>query len=351
MSTIPPEVRQERNPLGQLPIASAQSEANITRNNTDPKKKALLPNAKDVNTDTISNVNDLTTLMAQKLHVTDTHSHVAADEYNIDNDDDDDFDEEGGTTTTTKTVDWKKENKEMDKMFDSQAAKQLRDLPPFEMPEGFQKHVKFFDHQKDGLRWLLQQETNAPPNPFVRKRQLKGGTVALYDRLTRGRIAKAHAPIKGSILADDMGLGKTVQTLGLVLSNPPTFGIGNNDPPLCTLIVCPKTVISNWINQIEDFVTPGQFLIETYNGTPKQRSKIIQQVVEDNTIDILLSTYETIAAEFGKERPGLLSIHDTNVRFHRIVLDEAQQIRNPKSRSFRSIQALAERSEFRLALR
>jgi hypothetical protein len=58
--------------------------------------------------------------MAQQLHVADTHSHVLANEYNIDNDDDNnDFDEEGGTTTATKTVDWKKEHKEMDKMSDS----------------------------------------------------------------------------------------------------------------------------------------------------------------------------------------------------------------------------------------
>jgi SNF2 family DNA or RNA helicase len=96
----------------------------------------------------------------------------------------------------------------------------------------------------------------------------------LYDRLTCGRIAKAHAPIKGSILADNMGLGKMVQTLGLVLSNPPTFGTGKNDPPLCILIVCPKTVISNWINWIEDFTTPGQFLIETYNGTRSSGARL-----------------------------------------------------------------------------
>jgi hypothetical protein len=53
----------------------------------------------------------------------------------------------------------------------------------------------------------LTTEKNPKMNPFVRERTLKDGTVALYDRLTRGRIQAAHAPAKGSILADDMGLG------------------------------------------------------------------------------------------------------------------------------------------------
>ena len=120
------------------------------------------------------------------------------------------------------------------------------------------------------------------------------------------------------------------------------------DAPICTLIVCPKSVISNWVTQISDFVRPNRLEVQTYTGTPKQRSKIIQRV-EDNQVDILISTYETIASEFGKEdTKGLMSIHD--LAFHRIVLDEAQQIRNPKSKAFKAIDAVAKESEYRLAL-
>mmetsp|Transcript_48711 Transcript_48711/g.54492 ORF Transcript_48711/g.54492 Transcript_48711/m.54492 type:complete len:756 (-) Transcript_48711:139-2406(-) len=359
---------EQRKPLGIIPIVSAQAEANTNNANIEDSaellaKATMLPIASakaEANTNN-PNIEDWAELLA-KAELNNTVQVVqnvptppstvdnlttmvkqlnVADEY-VDNDD---FDEEGqGHNAHTQTVDWKKENKEMDKIFESQAAKQLKDLQPFVMPEGFQKQIKFFDHQKDGLRWLIKQETNAPLNPFVRERQIKDGR-AFYDRLTRGRLTQAHAPVKGSILADDMGLGKTMQTLGLILSNLPKAR-----SPICTLIVCPKTVISNWINQMEDFLTPGRLRVLIYNGTPKQRSKMIQQVIKNNTVDILLSTYETIAAEFEKDRTGLQSIHDCNVKFHRIVLDEAQQIRNPKSRSFRAIQAVSERSEFRLAL-
>ena len=116
----------------------------------------------------------------------------------------------------------------------------------------------------------------------------------------------------------------------MILSNPPqdyTYGKtrgSNVDGPICTLIVCPKTVVSNWISQIDEYVKHGMLRVVTYTGTVKQRDKIVDQV-EDNEIDILLSSYETVAAEYEKERKGLRGIRD--VDFHRIVLDEAQQIR------------------------
>lgn len=75
----------------------------------------------------------------------------------------------------------------------------------------------------------------------------------------------------------DMGLGKTVQTLGLILSNPPknrTYGkarkplapVIDTDEPECTLIVCPVSVMSNWIEQIESHVKDGCIRAEIYAG-------------------------------------------------------------------------------------
>lgn len=63
--------------------------------------------------------------------------------------------------------------------------------------------------------------------------------------------------------------GKTLQTISLILSNPPEgYEYGKTDgdeieAPICTVIVCPKTVISNWIQQIGDFVEPGTLKIKT----------------------------------------------------------------------------------------
>jgi SWI/SNF-related matrix-associated actin-dependent regulator of chromatin subfamily A3 len=74
----------------------------------------------------------------------------------------------------------------------------------------------------------------------------------------------------------DMGLGKTVQTLGLILSNPPMnhvygksrqpLGEVRLQEPVCTLIVCPVSVMSNWVSQIESHVEDGALLTALYAG-------------------------------------------------------------------------------------
>ena len=76
-----------------------------------------------------------------------------------------------------------------------------------------------------------------------------------------------------------MGLGKTVQTLGLILSNPPKnrvyepktvrkplAALDHSSDPICTLIVCPVSVMSNWIEQINSHVQEGTLRAEIYAG-------------------------------------------------------------------------------------
>lgn len=210
---------------------------------------------------------------------------------------------------------------------------------------------------------------------------------AVYDRFTARRLQSAYGPVRGAILADgtlrccvslfslerflflhwcfdpvfcslqfgsakpEMGLGKTLQTLGLILGNPPEgHAYGHNadwaEGPICTLIVCPVSVISNWNTQIDDYVRMGTFRVETYTGNRNRRSKIVEKVLAGG-VDILISSYETISSEFEKEN-DTLGIH--NASFWRIVLDEAQWVRNSKSKAFRAISAVANKSQRRLAL-
>ena len=100
--------------------------------------------------------------------------------------------------------------------------------------------------------------------------------------------------------------------------------------------------MSNWQTQISDFVRSNTFQVAKYVGNRQRRAKIIDQV-QEGEIDILLSSYETIAAEFSnkaRDKKGnvLAGIHD--ISFHRVCLDEAQQIRNPKSNGFKAVMAL-----------
>ncbi|CAB9512414.1 regulator of chromatin subfamily A member 3-like 1 [Seminavis robusta] len=310
-------------------------------------RKPLAPADGKVN---IESVDDLVPLLAKKLHVSEPPPPNKSNNEDVLLDEEDDH-----PNVSNVKVDWEKERDEMDKMFEEQAAKQLDGLPEFVKPQRLKKSVNVFEHQKEGIRWLLHQEMNPRENPFVRRRTLKSGVVAMYDRLTKRRIGEAYEPSRGSILADDMGLGKTLQTIATILSNPPDdyrYGKSvDSDIPICTVIVCPKTVISNWLEQIDTFVKPGTFRVQVYTGTPKQRSKIIEKV-QDNEIDILLSSYETISAEFKEDAKDykINTIHDEKTEFHRIVLDEAQTIRNGKSKVFRAITSVANKSDFRLAL-
>jgi hypothetical protein len=55
--------------------------------------------------------------------------------------------------------DCKKTQKELDDLFEQQSKEKFEEISNFEMPSGFQDHLDFFDYQKDGIRWLVHQET------------------------------------------------------------------------------------------------------------------------------------------------------------------------------------------------
>lgn len=124
----------------------------------------------------------------------------------------------------------------------------------------------------------------------------------------------------------------------------PARPIGNFAVCSTTLIVCPVSVMSNWIEQVYQHIEPGVLTIEMYQGTNRTRCL---PLVQANAIDILLVSYQTLAADYGKyfskdgnpsgkkrKGPGIdpaASIFDIN--FHRVVLDEAHTIRNGKAKA------------------
>jgi len=134
--------------------------------------------------------------------ITDASSKEAGDIGDADNDeqslaDGDDI----AVFVETEIVDWEKESKLLDDMFEEQAREKLANLPDLEMPRQFRPSVELFQHQIDGIRWLAAQEQGRELSPFVRKLTLKNGTVAHYCRLTRRRLHVIE-PVQGSILAD-----------------------------------------------------------------------------------------------------------------------------------------------------
>lgn len=131
-------------------------------------------------------------------------------------------------------------------------------------------------------------------------------------------------------LADDMGLGKTMQVISLlVLEREQT-------QPAPTLLIAPTSVIGNWQKEIEKFAPHLTTLIH-HGSSREQDVEVFKQLCSQH--DLLITSY-TLAR---KDSKLLGALH-----WRRIVLDEAQNIKNPVAAQTKAILKLE--ADSRLAL-
>ncbi len=131
----------------------------------------------------------------------------------------------------------------------------------------------------------------------------------------------------GGILADDMGLGKTVQTLAFL-----QLLKSRNQLNAPTLIIMPTSLIGNWKNEIKKF-TPELSFLELYGIDRADKFAKI------GAYDIILTTYQLAQRDEEKYKTE---------KFLYIILDEAQKIKNPKTKMAVAIKSFS--SEYKLAL-
>ncbi|PLS84690.1 MAG: ATP-dependent helicase [Actinobacteria bacterium] len=134
----------------------------------------------------------------------------------------------------------------------------------------------------------------------------------------------------GACLADDMGLGKTVQTLALLSRDQEH---GRLRAPV--LIVCPTSVVSNWQKEAERF-TPGLRLL-AHQGPERSRGEEFAEKMERT--DVVVTSYALVR----RDAEMLQSVD-----WHGVILDEAQNIKNPAAQQSRVAYGLS--AGFRLAL-
>ncbi|MGF1603788.1 MAG: DEAD/DEAH box helicase [Thermosynechococcaceae cyanobacterium] len=136
-------------------------------------------------------------------------------------------------------------------------------------------------------------------------------------------------------LADDMGLGKTVQVIArLVQERELAAEVKEAVPP--TLLIAPTSVVGNWRREMQKFA-PHLNAIVHHGGERAQDSKGFKAMVRQN--DLVITSF-TLARKDSK----LLSA----INWQRIVLDEAQNIKNPKAAQTKAILKL--NAQHRLAL-
>ncbi|MEA3290234.1 MAG: SNF2-related protein [Campylobacterota bacterium] len=129
------------------------------------------------------------------------------------------------------------------------------------------------------------------------------------------------------ILADDMGLGKTIQTISHLCKLKED---GKLTKP--SIIIMPTSLIANWKNEIKKFASNLTVL-------PLHGADRFDQFKKIKEFDIVLTTYNLVVRDFERLEKE---------KFLYIVLDEAQKIKNPRTKMTNCIKSL--QSEHRLAL-
>lgn len=130
----------------------------------------------------------------------------------------------------------------------------------------------------------------------------------------------------GSIIADDMGLGKTIQVITTILKLKTENLLKNQKG----LIVVPTTLITNWQNEIRKFAP------ELKSGVYHGAARALSNHKDD----------ELIITSYGIIRSDIKDL--ANKKWAMIVIDEAQNIKNPRSNQTRAIKRL--KSNIKIAM-
>jgi hypothetical protein len=151
------------------------------------------------------------------------------------------------------------------------------------------------------------------------------GTLRPYQERGLGWLRLLGELGLGACLADDMGLGKTVQLLALLLSERAR---SNGDrAPGPTLLVCPMSVVGNWQREAERFAP--QLAVHVHHGSARHGGDELATIAAG--ADLIITTYPLVA----RDRETLAGIG-----WRRVVLDEAQNIKNRESKQAQAVRSL-----------
>jgi SNF2 family DNA or RNA helicase len=162
-----------------------------------------------------------------------------------------------------------------------------------------------------------------PPPGFV-------GTLRPYQARGVGWLAFLAQCGLGGCLADDMGLGKTIQYLAFLLHR-----LENQAERRPALLVCPTSVVGNWRHEIERFTPNVRLLVHHGAG----RAAGAEFAAQARQADLVISSYALVH----RDRDSLAAI-----QWDGVVLDEAQNIKNPATLQARAVRSLP--ADYRFAL-
>jgi superfamily II DNA or RNA helicase len=153
------------------------------------------------------------------------------------------------------------------------------------------------------------------------------GTLRDYQRRGLDFLSYLSSFRFGGILADDMGVGKTVQVISHVLRRKETEG----DVPV--LVIAPTSVTHTWENELKKFA-PSLRALRLQSGSDRAAK---YETIHD---------YDVIITSYALARLDAQQLE--RFRFRTLVLDEAQNTKNPGSQIAKVVRGL--QADHRLAL-
>lgn len=211
--------------------------------------------------------------------------------------------------------------------------------------EGFRKGITLLPHQVSGRKWMAERE-----------------------------VGKKH----GGILADDMGLGKTIQTLTRIVEGPPSKEDRKAGYAKATLVVCPVAVVAQWVSEIKK-MTESLTVVEHHGPSRTTDPEVLARAnVVVTSYSIVSNEYAAFNPEFKdeskkkatKSKPANSDDDDSDVsevfgrtlkkskakskvkdalfkvKWWRVVLDEAHNIKNRNTKAAQACCALDTRNRW-----
>ena len=134
----------------------------------------------------------------------------------------------------------------------------------------------------------------------------------------------------GACLADDMGLGKTIEFIAFLLHLKEQNSLENP-----VLLVCPTSVLGNWEREVKKFSPTLNVIV--HHGDKRAKGNNFAKVIQDK--NLVITSYPLTFRD-QKELQG--------VTWQGLVLDEAQNIKNPDAKQSKTIKNI--NASFKIAL-
>jgi SNF2 family DNA or RNA helicase len=176
---------------------------------------------------------------------------------------------------------------------------------------------------------LLRELDGKTPFQELSQPQAFHGTLRPYQTRGYSWLSLLRKWGLGACLADDMGLGKTIQALALIQKD---WESGERRP---VLLICPTSVVNNWQKEASRF-TP-ELPVMVHHGIERTKGDKFKTKASKHAI--VISSYALLTRDFETFK---------NLNWVGVVLDEAQNIKNPETKQAKAARAI--QADYRIVL-